>query len=428
LEIQHLLDDDTILLEYSIGEKRSYVWVVGKKTIEGFALPARQELETTARRFTKAFADRNLEPTETAIQRRSRFKQLETEYEVSGALLSQMVLDPIGPLLGGKRLLIVSDGALQTVPFAALPVPADTTANLQNGPAVNRESSKRFLIDNHEIVTLASASVLAVQRNLLANRKPASGIIAVLANAVFQDSDPRVKRSNPALSRSKTINAHELPASTSRGGTYSPPDLVRALKDIGLDRISWLQYSRAEAEAIKKVAPKQGSMFALDFKASRSTAMSPQLSDFRIVHFSSHGIVDIEHPEFSGIILSLVDEAGNPLDGYIRLHEIYNLNLPAELVVLSACETGVGKQIKGEGLIALTRGFMYAGAKRVVASLWRVEDAATAELMAEFYKEMFSNGRQPAAALRAAQITMSRNRRWHAPYFWAGFVLQGDWQ
>jgi CHAT domain-containing protein len=139
--------------------------------------------------------------------------------------------------------------------------------------------------------------------------------------------------------------------------------------------------------------------------------------------------VNFEHPELSGIVLSLIDERGQPQDGFLRLHDIYNLNLPAELVVLSACETGIGKQIKGEGLIALTRGFMYAGAPRVVASLWKVNDRATAELMAEFYSQMFTHGRTPAAALREAQRKLSQDRRWRrSPYYWAAFVIQGEWK
>jgi CHAT domain-containing protein len=137
--------------------------------------------------------------------------------------------------------------------------------------------------------------------------------------------------------------------------------------------------------------------------------------------------MDIEHPELSGIVLSMVDDKGNPVDGYLRLHEIYGLNLPAELVVLSACQTGVGKQVKGEGLIALTRGFMYAGARSVVASYWKVDDKATSELMAEFYRQMFVNKLKPAAALRMAQIRISQQKRWNSPHYWAGFFLQGEW-
>ena len=199
---------------------------------------------------------------------------------------------------------------------------------------------------------------------------------------------------------------------------------------MGLDqdgKLPRLSLSRQEAKAIARAVSPSQSLSALDFKASRKAATSPELSKYRIIHFATHGVLDLEHPELSGIVLSMVDEKGQPQDGYLRLHEIYNLSLPAELVVLSACQTGIGKQIKGEGLIALTRGFMYAGAKSVVASLWKVDDAATSELMAEFYKQMFTNKLKPAAALRAAQVKMSHQKRWQSPYYWAGFFLQGEW-
>jgi CHAT domain-containing protein len=156
--------------------------------------------------------------------------------------------------------------------------------------------------------------------------------------------------------------------------------------------------------------------------------MDPKLSRYRIVHLATHGVMDLQHPELSGVLLSMVDKNGKEKNGYLGLNEIYNLNWPAELVVLSACETGIGKEIKGEGLITLTRGFMYAGAARVVASLWKVNDRATAELMAEFYHQMIVNRTTPAAALRTAQLKLSRQQRWQNPHFWAGFVLQGEWR
>jgi CHAT domain-containing protein len=145
------------------------------------------------------------------------------------------------------------------------------------------------------------------------------------------------------------------------------------------------------------------------------------------VHFATHGFVDYEHPELSGLVLSLVDQEGRPQEGFLRMHDIYNLKLPVDLVVLSACNTGLGKDVKGEGLIGLTRGFMYAGAGGVAASLWKVDDEATAELMTHFYQGMFTHGRTPAAALREAQLAMWRQKRWHSPYFWGAFVIQGQY-
>ena len=177
---------------------------------------------------------------------------------------------------------------------------------------------------------------------------------------------------------------------------------------------------------IAAAAPANEFLTAVDFKASRALATSAELSQYRIVHFATHGLLNTKHPSLSGLVLSLVDERRQPQDGFLRLHDIYNLRLPAELVVLSTCQSGLGREMRGEGMIGVTRGFMYAGAKRVLASLWKVNDGATAELMKRFYAEMLKKNLSPAAALRAAQIEMWREQQWRAPYYWAAFVLQGE--
>ena len=191
---------------------------------------------------------------------------------------------------------------------------------------------------------------------------------------------------------------------------------------------SRLPFTRSEAEGILSMVPRGSGLQALDFQASRETALSRELGDYRIVHFATHGLLHSEHPELSGIVLSLVNEQGRPVDGFLRLNEIYNLNLSADLVVLSACQTALGKDVKGEGLIGLTRGFMYAGSPRVVASLWKVDDVATAEMMKIFYEKMLRGRLAPSAALRAAKLEMSRQKRWSSPYYWAAFELQGEWR
>ena len=166
---------------------------------------------------------------------------------------------------------------------------------------------------------------------------------------------------------------------------------------------------------------------ALDFAATRQSAMNPDLSQYRILHFATHGLLNSNRPELSGLVFSLIDEQGRTQDGFLRLPDTYELKLPADLVVLSACRTGLGQEIRGEGLVGLTRGFMYAGAARVLVSLWNVDDAATAELMRRFYQKMLGSEKlSPAAALRAAQLSLSQDRRWAAPYYWAGFILQGE--
>ena len=170
-------------------------------------------------------------------------------------------------------------------------------------------------------------------------------------------------------------------------------------------------------------------MQALDFEASRTTALRPELGEYRIVHFATHGLLNNIHPELSGLVLSLVNKEGHQQDGFLRLQDVYNLKLPAELVTLSACQTGLGKEIKGEGLIGLTRGFMYAGAPRVLATLWKVDDRATSELMKQFYQGMLGPDRlSPAGALREAQLSLWKQKQWRAPYYWAAFVLQGEWK
>lgn len=189
-----------------------------------------------------------------------------------------------------------------------------------------------------------------------------------------------------------------------------------------------LPFSREEANAIFSIAPRGEAIRAVDFEANRANAANQTVAQARVVHFASHGLLNSEHPELSGIVLSLVNKDGEPIDGFLRLHEIYNLNLSADLVVLSACQTALGKEIRGEGLVGLTRGFMYAGAPRVIASLWKVDDVSTAELMKIFYRKMLRERKSPSAALREAQLQMWRSKRWHQPYYWAAFQLQGDWK
>jgi CHAT domain-containing protein len=163
------------------------------------------------------------------------------------------------------------------------------------------------------------------------------------------------------------------------------------------------------------------------FDARREWVETTDFTGFRVLHIATHGVVDDERPELSGIVLSLVDEKGTPRNGFLRLPDIYNLRLPVDLVVLSACETGLGKEVKGEGILNLVRGFMYAGAPAVIASSWKVDDTATSELMAELYRGLFA-GKSPAAALREAQVALRKLPRFRSPYYWAAFELQGDWR
>lgn len=418
-EVQHsLLDHDTVLLEYVLGEERSYVFVAEPDSIHAVALSSRSEIERAARNLHSLL--RTYRPTEIANTTRRAEKRPEA-LESAIEALSRTLLDPVAESIAGKRIVIVASGALQYIPFAALFDP---------GSQARGTEAREPLILNHDVVNLPSASVLGVIRQQQAHRSPAPKAVAVFADPVFDNHDARLAalmkspswRGEPLIERSRLSDKED----------YSRL-LTRSARDVGLTRsgelsLPRLRYSRREAEAIRAEAGSAKTKDNLDFRATRKNAMSSDLRQYRIVHFATHGILNSAHPELSGLVLSMVDENGNPQNGFLQLQDIYNLNLPADLVVLSACETALGKEIKGEGMIGLTRGFMYAGASRVVASLWKVSDVATATLMADFYRAMEKDGMPASAALRAAQINMWKQKRWSDPYFWAAFQIQGEWR
>lgn len=418
---QKVLDDKTILLEYALGDERSYLWVVSRSNMAGYELPARTRIESAALRLCSLLQAYQPVGGETETQRRARVSEAESQYWAQAAELGEMLLGPAAEQLGDKRLLVVADGALQYVPFGALTLPEGTPDSqvtaASDGPETSADERPPVVL-KHEIVTLPSASLLWVLHSQAARREPAPNTVAVLADPVFEKDDPRVQAGAPA--------PQIEPAALLPDARDGRP--LRGLVRSGLaGGITRLMGSREEAEAIMALAPEGSGLEILGFDASRDRAMSEDLGHYQIVHFATHGVLDSQHPESSGIVLSLVDEAGRQQNGFLRLRDVYNLNLPVELVVLSACDTGLGKEVKGEGLIGLTRGFMYAGASSVMASLWRVDDDATTELMKHFYKGILQDGLRPAAALREAQLRMWRQKRWRFPYFWAGFVLQGDY-
>lgn len=390
---QQVLDPETLLLEYSLGSDGSYLWLVSDSSLTSFTLPKRAQLEAAAIALTRLLSEGG------TVE----------DFERQATVVSRLLLAPVAPYLGRKRLVIVADGALVYLPFAALPRLSQSS----------RRGKPLPLVTTNEIVSLPSAATLASLRRQVAGRRPAAKQLAVFADPVFNRDDKRIRTS----------------LLTGRVGHESQQEYVRAAeapRSLGLERsgidLRRLPFSRQEAVRLLALVPRREALAALDFKASQVTAMSPEVGEYRIVHFATHGYFNPEQPELSGLVLSLVDERGEPQDGFLSLPEVYNLRLPVELVVLSACQTGLGKQIQGEGLVGLTRGFMYAGAPRVVASLWAVQDRATAEMMGHFYEAMLRRGLRPAAALRAAQLRMQREERWSAPRQWAGFIFQGEWR
>lgn len=410
-DVQQLLDADTLLLEYALGRERSHLWVVSHNAMEYHRLDARDVIETDADRVYAMLSMPNL-VTKAGAQP-----------ELSEAILnlSRKVLAPVGAALGtAKRLLIVGDGALQSFPFAVLTDPAADTAK-----------SVRYLMLDHEIVYLPSASTLALLRRDGKEHQTAPRSIAIFADPVFEQDDERVLRQD---AEEELTEDYDESTGVGRQPDFNPllaSALLKSADDVGLrkgGKIQRLKGTRVEAEAVFSLMSGNSGLLMLDFEASRANLMATDLTRFQIVHLATHGIMDNVQPDRSGIVLSLVNEYGEPQNGYLRLHDIYNLKLASELVVLSACQTALGKKVRGEGIVGLTRGFMYAGSPRVVASLWQVHDLATADLMKLFYEGVQRNQR-PVAALREAQVKMSEHDLWgKSPYYWAAFVIQGEWR
>ena len=414
-DVQHdLLDPGTVLLEYSLGEERSHVFVLKANALKVYTLAPRDQIETLAREAYNSLIARNQNGEDNPDRQRARLRKTDDEFAAKAAQLSQLVLAPLAAELRGQRLVIVSDGALQYIPFAALPEPRVQNPRAPGAP----------MMAAHVIVNLPSAAALKILRQAESGRPRPAKTVAVLADPVFSAEDGRLAgKSKPALV------AASAPSAQARDDAPARDDrLTRSIRDVGLMHLSRLPYTRREADGILALAAPQSRMGALDFQATRARALDPDLGGYQLVHFATHGLIDNQHPELSGLVFSLFDDQGKPIEGFLPLEDIYNLNLPVNTVVLSACETGLGKEISSEGLVGMTRGFMYAGATRVVASLWKVNDVATAELMRGFYRGMLRDHLPASAALRQAQLQMSKEPRWSSPYFWAAFQLHGEWK
>lgn len=365
-EIRRELGADCTLLAYDLGERGSFLWVVDKDRITPFDLPPRETVEGAAQRAWEQLSEAGGGP------------EVET--------LSRMVLPGAARSLLRKCVLVSPDGALHKIPFSWL------TARVG-----------RPLIFDHLVSNVPSGSFLVGHRRKLADRPPAPRELAVLADPVFEQDDDRL--SSPG---------RVLPA-VSRG---------RGLEPVG-EHLARLFFSRREARAILDLVPPARRFEALDFQANRKTVLSRELELVRMIHISTHHIAG-EHPDFSGLVLSRFDEHGQPQDGFVRESEIYRRRFRADLVVLSACETGLGPHVQGEGPVGMTRAFLHAGAKRVVVSLWNVDERSTTELMTRFYRHMLRDKLSPAEALRSAQLSMAADPRFGRSSTWKAFVLQGE--
>lgn len=362
---RRLLDRGSLLLAFSLGEKRSFLWAVTREEFRAYTLPRRLEIESVAQGFTEA-------------TRSPRLDRAGLRDEL-GKRLAAMLLGPVAAELGASRLLLVPQGKLQGVPWAALPDPADPTG-------------RRYLVEQHEIAELPSvATLVAIRAGSEGERRDARGV-TVFADPVYQPDDPRL------------------------------------LVPVAAPPTKWarLAHAQEEAEGILVVSPSPDDRLMKGFSACRESFERADWRRTGTLHFATHAEIHARQPELSGLVLSCFDRQGRARDGFLRAFEISRLSLNVDLVVLSACETGVGDELAGEGMASLARAFFEAGARRVVSSLWRVGDRSTARLMTQFYEGYRGRRLSPAAALAAAQRAMLAEPETSAPYRWAGFVVQGD--
>ncbi|HEX8354956.1 MAG TPA: CHAT domain-containing protein [Pyrinomonadaceae bacterium] len=396
---QVVADDETVLLEYSLGAERSYVWAVTRGGLASYELPPRALVERAAKRVYGLLSAR---------RRRGAEEEPAAAEELAAATreLSGLILSPAAAALSGKsRVIVVADGALDYVPFQLL------QASPEGGEP---------LVAAYEVVNAPSASVLGQLREEAARRVPPAKTLAAFGDPVF--------RANYATRRAAAggVEVAALRRAEDEGFRSRLRGIEVEGDSIDPASASPLTYAGPELESLRELVA--DSLVAADFEATRERLLATDLSEFAILHFATHGLLYPTRPEDSGLLLSTVDREGRARAGVVGLRDIYNLRAPVDLVVLSACRTALGKDVRGEGMIGLTRGFMYAGASSVVSSLWNVPDEATSELMKRFYDNMLRRGMTPAAALRAAQNSIRREPQWRSPYYWAAFTLQGEYR
>ncbi|HEX8130337.1 MAG TPA: CHAT domain-containing tetratricopeptide repeat protein [Pyrinomonadaceae bacterium] len=431
---QKVLDADTVLLEYSLGREQSYLWAVTTGGVTLRQLPARDKLNTLAMALRDKIVPQSLrralldaggqtrglsEERGLALSNNATTANVAAFAETSGALY-QSTVAPVASLIANKRLLIVADGALNYVPFESL-----VTATGGGGDY----STLPYLVKTNEVAYAPSASVVAVIRQQAASVGAGANSrgLLLVADPIFDSSDPRAKILQAAGAAASGGQSGEMLAVNSAvadlTGTSNAAAVVSNVK------LARLNGTRAEAQQIAALARTSGLApdIWLDLDASESKVKTTDVSKYRILHVATHGLLNTERPQFTGVVLSLVGNRNG--DGFLRTDEIFNLRLGSPLVMLSACETGLGKERRGEGIIGLTRAFMYAGAPTVGVSLWSVSDTSTADLMTDFYKRLLTKqSPAPPAAMRAAQVAMIERKKYSAPFYWAPFVLVGDWR
>lgn len=387
-----VLDDDSIFLEFSFGTDESYLWLIEKNEITHYTLAPRGQLELKIVALVDLLRSREHRPDESIETYNKRVSDAEQKYPGLSAELSSDLLGQVAEKLWGRRLIVSPNGKMGFLPLGALPYPFS--------------GDPKPMAATNEIVYAPSASILSLLKALGRNerRAPDRDLLA-FSDPVFSASDERLIDRTP----NQRIFQESLAMMRSA-------DSIRSL--------GRLPASELEARSVAAIVP--DSTVISGFAANRDRVLHEDLTNYRIIHFATHGVLNEMHPDLSGILLSLYDEKGVASEGFIRSQDIYGLDLNADLVVLSACDTGIGEEIRGEGIVGLNTAFLQAGARSVVSSLWKVDDNATEKLMREFYSAMASDNLTPAQALTRAQRKMMEDSLYRSPFYWAAFSAQGD--
>ena len=407
-EMQAQLDSNTLMLYYDLGETQSYLWAVTRNSVTSYVLPhGRKAINQAARNVINMVGS-------SAMLRQNWL----TATNMNGntilsttSTLSNLILAPVVDQLDHNRLVIVADGELQYVPFAALNLPGQD------------EGVYTPLVSNNDIINLPSASTIAILREtVINNHQSAPKTLAVLYDPVFELNDERFGQVSglDGVTSAPTTSPPDL------ADQLNEADLERVTRNLDLDNIPRLEHTATEGQAILALVPDSEELSAANFEANFLWLNNPVLAQYRYIHVATHGFFDETNPELSGLVLALFDRAGNPQRGYLRLSDLFNLHFSAEMIVLSACQTGLGENVGGEGIVGVTRGLMYAGSPRIVTSLWSIDDAETPAFMQQLYQRILIDGEAPSAALNAIQRTMWQQGK--SPYLWAAFTLQGEWR
>jgi CHAT domain-containing protein/predicted negative regulator of RcsB-dependent stress response len=419
---QNALDDQTVLVEYALQPEESYLFVASKSAVNLFKLPSRTNVDKLAMDLRAQLIPSKLQRRIVGIDVAEANRGLAVAsaapedvapFVAASNALYKVVLEPAAGMIGEKRLMVVADGALNYIPFEVLLKTADS----------GDFSSLGYLVKTNEVVYAPSASVVSTIKQ---QRTKATGrAMLIIADPVFNSNDTRAQKRAATPATDAEVRGLGIQSAVADVGGATPPSNPQ-MEGLPLARLNG---TRTEAEQISKLAKTSGSQADvwLDLDANEDNLSARDVSKYRIIHVATHGLLNAERPQFTGVVLSLVGNKTH--DGFVRTDEVFNLRLGSPLVMLSACETGLGKEKRGEGVMGLTRAFMYAGAPTVGVSLWSVADKSTADLMTDFYRRLLSTGEgtTSSSALRGAQLAMISGKKYSAPFYWAPFVLVGDW-